>query len=188
MPPQGTEAVQGVRIPLAGGKGTPHRTMDERIVVRFPALARWLAAAWARLPRHSRLRRAVLVRRVRRAYEAVNRRDFGLILTGFDPSVEFNAVQTGPEGPATFHGHAGVLESSRLVLEVFGDIRLEPEEFVDWGDQFLVTVKLTGHGAESGASVHQKLFSLCTLRRGLVVRQYEFLDRAEALEAAGLSD
>ena len=61
-------------------------------------------------------------------------------------------------------------------------------EFVDWGDHFLVTVKLTGHGAESGASVHQKLFSLCTLRRGLVVRQYEFLDRAEALEAAGVAE
>jgi hypothetical protein len=36
--------------------------------------------------------------------------------------------------------------------------------------------------------VNQRLFSLCTMRRGLVVRQHEFLDRADAFDAAGLSE
>jgi ketosteroid isomerase-like protein len=187
MSQQTAEPLGGVRIPLAP-ETRRHRTLDERIVVRFPALARWLAAAWARLPRDSRLRRAILVRRLRQGYAAASRRDFDFLLTSFDPGVEFRAVQTGPEGTTTFHGREGVLEATRLILEVFGDIRLDPEEVLDWGDRFLVTVKLSGHGEESGASIDQQLFSLCTLRHGLVVRQDEFLDRAEALEAARLTN
>jgi uncharacterized protein len=188
MSQENVEVAQGVRIPLAGRAPSEHRTVDERILVRFPALARRLSAGWARLPRHSRLRRAILARRIRRAYAAVNRRDFDLVHAGFDPDVEFYAVQTGPEGGATFHGHDGVREATGLILEVFGDIRLDPEELLDLGDRFLITVKLSGHGTESGASINQQLFSLLTLRQGLVVRQHEFLDRAEALEAAGLND
>ena len=55
--------------------------LDERIVVRFPALARRLSAAWAQLPRHSRLRRTMLARRLRQAYAAANRRDFDFHFT-----------------------------------------------------------------------------------------------------------
>jgi uncharacterized protein len=181
------EAAPGVRVPLTPER-RHYRTLGEHILVRFPALAHRLSAAWARLPRDSKLRRTILLHRIRQGYAAANRRDFAMVLTGFDPSVEFSAIQTGPEGPATFHGHAGVRQASSLVLEVFGDIRLDPEEFLDLGDRFLVVVKLSGHGAESGASVNQRLFSVCTLRRGLVVRQDEFLDRSEALEAIGLSE
>jgi ketosteroid isomerase-like protein len=187
MSQEKVEPERGIRIPLVP-ETRRRRTLDERILVRFPALTRWLGAAWARLPRDSRLRRAILVRRLQKGYAAANRRDFDFLLTGFDPGVEFYAVQTGPEGPATFHGHDGVREASQLSLEMFGDMRLDPEELLDWGDRFLVKVNLSGHGAESRASFNQPLFSLCTLRRGLVVRQDEFLDRAEALEAAYLSE
>jgi hypothetical protein len=36
--------------------------------------------------------------------------------------------------------------------------------------------------------LNQKLFQLFTYRRGLIVRQDDFSDRAQALEAAGLSE
>jgi hypothetical protein len=109
MSQENAEAVRGVRIPLAGAKRGGPRTLDERIIVRFPALARQLSAAWARLPRHSRLRRVILTR-------------------------------------------------------------------------FLVTVEMSGHGAGSGVSISQHLFQLFTVGRGLVVRQIDYLDRAEVLE------
>ena len=80
MSQQMAEAVQGVRIPLAP-ETRGHRTLAERLVVRFPALAHWLAATWARLPRNSRLRRLMLTRFVRQGYAAANRRDFDFMLT-----------------------------------------------------------------------------------------------------------
>jgi ketosteroid isomerase-like protein len=75
-----------------------------------------------------------------------------------------------------------------LILEAFEDIRLDPEELLDLGDRVLVTTKLSGHGAGSAASFSQQVFQLFTFRRGLVVRQHDFQDRAKALEAAGLSE
>src|SRR2546422_4092897 len=175
-----TEPGRGVRIPLAR-ETRRHRTLDERIVVRLPALARRLVAAWARLPRHSRLRRAILVRRVRQAYAAANRRDFDFLLTAFDPDLEYHSgIDARPaDWDAIYRGHDGYRELWRVLLEAFEDIRLDPEELLDLGDRWLVTVKLSGHGAGSGASFSQQLFQLFTLRQGLIVRQDDFLDRAE---------
>jgi hypothetical protein len=181
------EAVRGVRIPLVP-ETRRHRSLDERIVVHLPVLGRWLSAAWARLPRDSRLRRAVLVRRIRQGAAAANRRDFTFLLTGFDPDIELHRADVFLDVSGTFHGHDGYLEVWRKVLESFEDVRLDPEEVLDFGDRFVVTIKLSGHGAGSGVSISQPLFQLFTLRRGLVVRQDDFQDGAEALEAAGLSE
>ena len=50
----------GVRIRPAGLKmRRQHRSLDERLFVRFPALYRSFAAFWSRLPKRSRLRRLI---------------------------------------------------------------------------------------------------------------------------------
>jgi hypothetical protein len=180
------EAVRGVRIPLAP-ETRRHRTVDERIIVRFPGLARLLLAAWARLPRHSRLRRVMLVRLVRHGFAAANRRDFDLLLIGLDPGIELHPMFP-LDFDASYHGHDGYREAWRVILEAFEDVRLDPQELLDLGDRWLVTIEWSGHGAGSGVSIGQQGFQLSTLRRGLVVRQDDFVDRAKALEAAGLSE
>jgi hypothetical protein len=163
--------------------------LDERIVVRFPALARLYAAWWARLPQHSRLFRVLLLRRFRQAYAAANRRDFDLLLTGLDPGIEYHSGEAWQiDFDPVYHGHDGYLQVWRGLLESFEDLRLDPEELLDFGDRFLVTITMSGHGAGSGVSISQPLFQLFTLRRGLVVRHDDFQDRAEALEAVGLSE
>jgi hypothetical protein len=50
----------------------------------------------------------------------------------------------------------------------------------------LVTVQVSVHGAGSGMTLSQPLFQLYHLRGGFAVRQVDFTDRAQALEAAGL--
>jgi hypothetical protein len=178
---------RGVRIPLVP-ETRRHRTLDERIVVRFPSLGRWLAAAWARLPRQSRLRRAMLVRRVRQGYAAANRRDFELLVTGLDPDIEFRPVEAFPDAGGVFHGHQGYLEPWRHLLGGFEDFRLDPHELLDCGDRVVVKIELSGRGAGSGAPHSQQAFQVFTLRRGLVVRQDDFRVLSEALEAVGLSE
>jgi SnoaL-like domain len=187
MSQENVEAARAVRIPLPGRETRRHRTVDERIIVRFPGLARLLLAAWARLPRHSRLRRVMLVRLVRRGYAAANRRDFDLLLIGLDPGIELHPMFP-LDFEASYHGHDGYREAWRVILEAFEDVRLDPQELLDLGDRWLVTIEWSGHGAGSGVSIGQQGFQLSTLRRGLVVRQDDFVDRQKALETAGLSE
>jgi ketosteroid isomerase-like protein len=184
-----TKTVQGVRLPPAR-EARQHRTLDERILVRFPALVPRLVAVWARLPRHSRLRRVMLVRLVRQGYAAVNRRDFDLTIRVYDPGCyEYHPEQVAlPDSDPVYYGHDGFHKFWRQLLEAFDDVRLDPKEIFDLGDRVLVTIQMSGHGTGSGVSVNQQLFQVMTFRRGVIVRQDDYQDRAQALEAAGLSE
>src|SRR5947208_1075993 len=91
MSQENVEIVRGVRIalPALSERAIQRRTLDERLFTRVPALYRLLAHRVTRLPPRSRLRRLMLVRTVRRAYAAATRRDFDVLLMGFDPGIEY---------------------------------------------------------------------------------------------------
>jgi hypothetical protein len=150
-----TKTLQGVRLPPAR-EARQHRTLDERILVRFPALGPRLVAAWMRLPRPSRLRRAMLVRLVRQGYAAVNRRDFDLTVTSYDPGYEYHPDVGVADADPVYYGHDGFHKFWRQLLEAFDDVRLDPKEILDLGDQVLVTTQMSGHGTGSGVSLTPK--------------------------------
>jgi ketosteroid isomerase-like protein len=189
MSQENVETVRGTRIalPPLSERASQRRTLDERLRVRFPTLSRLLADAVMRLPPRSRLRRLILARSVARVYAAANRRDLDLVLVGWDPGSEYHPSGDlmPPDLEAVFYGHDGYLRLWRYWLDAFGDIRWDPEEILDLGDKLLVTTQQRGHGSGSGVAVSEPVFQLFTFRRGLVVRQEDFLDRSEALEAAG---
>ena len=188
MSQENVEIVRGVRIPLAP-EAKQHRTLDDRILARFPALVPRLLAAWSRLPRHSRLRRAMLVRIVRQGYATANRRDFDVTIRAYDPRYEYHPEQVAlPDSDPVYYGHDGFHKFWRQLLEAFDDVRLDPKEILDLGDRVLMTTQMSGHGTGSGVSINQQLFQLMTFRRGVIVRQVDFQDRAQALEAAGMSE
>jgi ketosteroid isomerase-like protein len=193
MSQESVETIRESRIalpPVSEGAGQ-RRSLDERLFVRFPALYRPITEMLMRLPRHSRLRRLMVARMVGRAYAAANRHDFDLILTGYDPALyEYHPSVDllPPDSEPVFYGHEGYLQLWRYWLEAFEDIRWDPEEIIDFGDTFLVTAQQRGHGSSSGVAVRESVFQLFRLRRGLVVRQEDFLDRSEALEAAALGE
>jgi ketosteroid isomerase-like protein len=192
MSHENVEIVRGARIalPPLGERASRRRSLDERLFVRFPAIYRLLTHAGTRVPPRSRLRRSVLARRIRRAYAAANRRDFDLVLVGWDPESEYHPSGDlmPPDLEAVFYGHDGYRKLWRYWLDAFEDIRWDPEEILDFGDRLLVTAQQRGHGTGSGVAVSEPVFQLFTLRRGLVVRQEDFLDRSQALEAAGLRE
>jgi anthranilate phosphoribosyltransferase len=96
--------------------------------------------------------------------------------------------RTGIHHALVFYGHDGYRQLWRYWLDAFEDIRWDPEEILDFGDKFLVTTQQRGRGSGSGVAVSEPVFQLFTVRRGLVVRQEDFLDRSKALEAAGLRE
>ena len=181
---------QGSRIHLAGMHTRRwHRTFDEKVFVRFPAVSRAAALFLSRLPTRSRLRRGLVRRRTAQATAAVNRRDLDLLLTGFAPGFDWWIAPGGgvvPELVGHHHGEVGYREVWRNMLEAFADLTMEPEELVDLGDRLFAVTVVTGHGTGSGVPVSTRLFQVFTLRRGLVVKEEDFPNREEALEAAGL--
>jgi ketosteroid isomerase-like protein len=192
MSHENVKSLLGARItlPPRGNNTGQRRTPEEQLAVRFPGISLFLARSFMRLSPRSRLRRLLVTRRIQQVYAAANRRDYESVLSGWDAASEYRPTRElmPPDLDATFHGHDGMHQLWRYWRDAFEDIRWDPEEILDLGDKILVTAQQTGHGTGSGIAVSQPVFQLFTLRKGLVVRQEDFLDRPAALEAAGLRE
>lgn len=179
-----------ITLPPHSERASQRRSLDERLFIRFPGLYRLLAGAFMRLPPRSRLRRLMVARRVWRAYAAANRRDFDSVLVGWDPGSEYrpSGDLMPPDLETVFYGRDGYLKLWRYWLDAIEDIRWDPEEIFDLGDTVLVRAHQNGHGSGSGVAVSESVFQLFKFRRGLVLRQEDFLDRSKALEAVRLQE
>jgi ketosteroid isomerase-like protein len=123
---------------------------------------------------------------VRRGYEAFGRGDLGAAMELFHPDVEWH----DPERPGggTYRGHEGVLRNLAEWLEGWEEFRLEPEEFLEAGDQVVVLVRQSGRGKGSGVEIEGRLAQVFGLREGKVVWARTYTSREEALKAAGLGE
>jgi ketosteroid isomerase-like protein len=127
------------------------------------------------------------VEKFRSALEAFNRGDVEGALKNIDPQAEWQTPQSLPD-PQTYYGHEGVKAWWAVMRDSFVELRLEPGEFKDLGeDQVLVPVRASGRGRESGAEVNVSFFLLGWGREKLERMRF-FPSEAEALEAVGLSE
>ena len=192
MSQENVEIVRGMRTPITVASET-RRTLDERIFIRFPVLARAVARAWSRLPPRSRLRRALTAHIWRSGIEAANRGDVDVLLLALDPAFELEMTESVAGGYAlpdlvgVHRGHEGYLRVWQRLFEVW-DLKFEPEEIIDFGDRLLVAGRVRAQGTHTGIALDSPLFQLVTIRCGLFVRQQDFSVRADALEAAGLEE
>jgi ketosteroid isomerase-like protein len=127
---------------------------------------------------------------VRRGYEAFARGGLDhSFLDFFDPDVDFRQSDELVGGSGQYRGHEGLIRGTRGLLWTFEEFSLEPERFIDTdGDHVVVFVRLRGRGRESGAAVDTPYAHVFKLRDGKVVLIHAYSDRAEALEAVGLSE
>ena len=102
-------------------------------------------------------------------------------------NVEWDYVGAFPE-IQTAHGPAEVREFLREWSEAFDDFSFQAEEMVDAGDSVVVRVRQSGRGKETGAQVENHAWQVFTLRNGKVVHCRGYDTKAQALEAAGLSE
>jgi uncharacterized protein len=126
------------------------------------------------------------VDRLRGGYEAFARRDLDAALEMMDPDIE---AHDAPEAPdATVHyGREAVRRDWEHMFDLFEDFTIHIEEVFDAGEELAVFLRLSGRGRESGAEVDARMAHVWTLREGRGIRLRQYLDRAEALEAVGLS-
>jgi ketosteroid isomerase-like protein len=122
-------------------------------------------------------------RPVRRFYEDISRGDHAAALACLAPDAVFTVSQEG-----TVQGRDAIRAMWERWEGDWEQVGPIAEEFIDVGDQIVVTVDEWGRGRGSGIEVDARFFNVFTFRDGQVVRKVEFTGRAEALEAAGLPD
>jgi ketosteroid isomerase-like protein len=117
------------------------------------------------------------------AYEVYEGGDRAEAEAIFDPDVEYSPVEEEP-----LHGVDAIRENFRRWRDAWQELEVAVEEVVDAGDRVLLTAHYRGRGRASGVEIDTRFYSVYTLRGGKVVREDEYGKRAEALEAAGLSE
>ena len=90
--------------------------------------------------------------------------------------------------PGTRHGHEGWSEAIDSLDAAFHDYAHELGEATDLGDRVLFLTTFVAKTSADSVAFRQSEPHLWSLRDGKVTRLQWFHDRAEALEAAGLSE
>ncbi len=124
---------------------------------------------------------------LRRAYEALGRRDLDLVLELCDPEIEYE-LPDGGINAGTFRGRAGLKSLLEGYIDAFDDFRAEPERVLEADDRVVVFLRLSGRGRTSGLAVDLHPAHVWTMHDGKGVRIAVYPRGEGALEAAGLSE
>lgn len=125
---------------------------------------------------------------VRKVYVAFGRGDNLLPFEHYADDIEWD-LSRGMEGVGGVHrGHEGVRNSFRDLLTAFSVIEFEVEEIVETGDRVLATVHERYLGRTSDVDVDRRHYAVFTFRDGKILKMCVYLDRSEALAAAGRHD
>jgi ketosteroid isomerase-like protein len=103
-----------------------------------------------------------------------------------DFKVSFSSHLMGREGGFEGSGPEGLNTMWREWLTPWESYRLDVEEFIDAGDAVVVYVRIQARTERDGVLMHHAPAAVWSIRDGLVSAITFYLDRNEALEAAGL--
>jgi ketosteroid isomerase-like protein len=128
------------------------------------------------------------VKAVRAVYEEWRNGNFRAGVDLYDPLALLVQGRGFPES-GSYLGLEGIGKYMRTFLEAWEKVTIEAEDLVDAGDSVVAAVVQRGIGKGSGAAPAEfRYFQVWTFRAGNVIRLDVLRDRAEALEAAGLSE
>jgi ketosteroid isomerase-like protein len=98
---------------------------------------------------------------IRRLYEAFNRRELTGELAALDPNFEW--IPDGRSFESAIRGREHVLRFLEDQIETL-DLRLQPEKFLEKGDQVIAFIRATGRGEASRAEMDISIAGVWTLR------------------------
>jgi ketosteroid isomerase-like protein len=132
------------------------------------------------------------VEALERGLVAYDSRDVEALLEECHDDVEWeSALVKGLGGETTvYRGHVGIRELFREVDHAFDEFRIgfDPDDIRDLGDSIVATGWMRVRGRASGVAIESPISFVADFRDGKAVRFRSFLDRRDALAAAGLSD
>ena len=101
------------------------------------------------------------------------------------PSAEWKTALTG----VTYRGYRDMPSGFDQLVEAASIYRIEIKEIIDLGgDQVIAAVEAAMRGKASDIDVKAMIFVVATVRDGVITRMDEYVERADALEAVGLSE
>jgi ketosteroid isomerase-like protein len=125
---------------------------------------------------------------LRRMFETWLRGDFDAVGEFYDPEVEFNPGRLPPGEKTHYIGREGVNEWIRNANDAWVAVTAEPEEWIEVGSDRILAIDRWRFQGRDGIEIEEELPTIFTFRNGLIVRVDGFTNRADALEAAGLSE
>ena len=125
---------------------------------------------------------------VKRATEFLEYRDAHGMMDLFDPNVELHGTVGGLEEDKILRGLSEIIRAFETENEeVWDEHRIEPQGFIDAGDR-VVVLQREYQRSKSGAELVIDTASILDLQDGRIVRIQGYMNPAEALEAAGMSE
>jgi len=125
---------------------------------------------------------------IRAGFDAFNRGDYEAWIDVYDEDVEFLDLAETPDTGA-FRGHAGAWAWLAKLQEAWGEgFQFEPRTILEGDGVVLVDTRAKGLGVGSGVPIEMTVYTVMRYRNQKVVWTRAFIDRADALEAAGLSE
>jgi ketosteroid isomerase-like protein len=123
---------------------------------------------------------------VRQALSALDRRDVEAYPKLASPAYELINPASSIEGPAI--GHEGIRRFFRELTAYSKESEFRLEDIRAIGERVLASFVITAVGRNSEVKTSVKFAGVYDLEHGKIRRAEIFADRAEALEAAGLSE
>ncbi len=125
---------------------------------------------------------------VRRGFAAFERGDLDAAVADIASDCEFVPTGALPGGRGVYRGPEGYKRFSGWVRDEFEDAHVDVTDLTDAGDHVLVSLTIRGRGRQSGATTTWELWHVWTVRDGRFIHGQAFSRKADALEAAGLSE
>jgi ketosteroid isomerase-like protein len=125
------------------------------------------------------------VERLRRGYAAFKEGGVEAILDQVAPELELSDRESAPDRE-TLVGGEGIVELVRLNMEVFDELELDPQEFIDAGDLVLVVLRMHVRGRSSGVPVDAEACHVWEFSEGHARRMQAYASKRRAIEALGL--
>jgi uncharacterized protein len=124
---------------------------------------------------------------VRRAIAAYNRRDFAAMGALNQPDVELDwSASRGPDA-GIYRGWDEVRRMYQRFLEMFDEVHIEPDRFIESGDSVVVPNTSQLRGRDGIQTVARSAF-VFEVRGGRVAHIRLHQEAADALKAVGLSE
>jgi ketosteroid isomerase-like protein len=123
---------------------------------------------------------------VREVHEGLARGDFRVAADRLAPGFEWHDFPQAVES-ATRRG-AEVEQGLRDVLDVYENLRVESEEFIDAGDKVVVLGRTYASAKGSGLKLDLPVALVWTVQACKLARLDAFTERSDALAAAGLKE
>jgi ketosteroid isomerase-like protein len=120
-----------------------------------------------------------------RIYAARLRGDVDALLAELDPDVEWRP-HLATLGGRSIRGHAAVRDYLASLGQEWEDFRQEVEQLFDAGDEVVAFLNTYSRGRASGIELQPRVAHVLRFRDGKCVKCVTYLDRDEALRAAGL--